>query len=239
MSSVWHFGDSYGRMDDGVLYPSKHFVHLISDKLKYDYLTFCSGGISNEMIFNKILEQSVNFKKNDIVFINWSFFVRGTFWDDTHKKIRSTNVMYSEMENIKMNPKWDDSIIIKVLPLLDYYLENHKDYNMRLFTLINNFLRLIEKNGIKIFYVFADYIDYIDNLLNVGCSLKFENGFAKWLKINDFHKEEDLHYTYGIQIALCDMFYRKTNEFNTSEKSLFLNIGDLDKNLIYKKTKLL
>lgn len=239
MSCIWHFGDSYGRMDEGFVYPSKHFVHLCADEIGYDYKPNSFGGISNEMIYSNILKELVSYKPNDIIFINWSFFQRASFWDNVNKKVRSTNVLYNEMEDIISDYKWEDSIIKNVVPMLDYYLNNSTDYNMRLFSLINFTLSYLEKIGVSIFYIFADTSEYESDLLNCGVNIKFENGFAKWLKINGLHKNQDLHYTYGIQSALSKLILSSTNNFKTYEHIVYPNINNFDRTLITKKENLL
>lgn len=239
MSSIWHFGDSYGRMDEGVVYPSKHFVHICADLIGYEYIPNSYGGISNEMIYFNILKELPKYKRNDIVFINWSFFQRASFWDDVNKKIRSTNVLYNEMEDIISDYKWEDSIIKNIVPMLDYYISNHKDYNMRLFSLINLNLSYLEELGVKIFYIFADKSEYESDLLKCGVNIKFDKGFAKWLKENGLHKNQDLHYTYGIQSALAKMILDLTNRFRIHNSILYPTINDFDRSLVVKKENLL
>jgi hypothetical protein len=239
MSFIWHFGDSYGRMDEGFSYSSKHFVHICADNIKYEYKPNSQGGISNEMIYANILKNLSLYKSDDIIFINWSFFQRASFWDSINKNVRSTNVLYNEMENIISDYKWEDTIIKNIIPMLDYYINNPIDYNMRLFHLINLTLSSLEKSGIKIYYIFADNSEYESDLLKCGSNLKFENGFAKWLKKNGLHKNQDLHYTYGIQIPLSDMILKRTINFTIKEKIIHLSINDFNKDLITKKENLL
>ena len=239
MSSIWHFGDSYGRMDEGFVYPSKHFVHLCANEIGFEYNPNSFGGISNEMIYANILKNLSLYKKDDIVFINWSFFQRASFWDSTNKKVRSTNVLYNEMDDIISDYRWEDSIIKNVVPLLDYYLNNPNDYNMRLFHLINLTLSFLQEMGVKIFYIFADTSEYESDLLTCGVNINFDKGFAKWLKENGLHKNQDLHYTYGIQPALSDMILNKTNKLTITNHIISLTINDFNKNLILKKENLL
>lgn len=217
--AIFHFGDSYTTVNDQLTQqPKDNFIQLIAKKLDSQYYNFGYCGGSNEMIFNILIQRAHEIKQNQIIVINFSFLTRGTFYDEITEKIDSTNTLYHEIYNIKYIEKANGNN--KLLSMIDYFLNYHKDYNFRLFSLIDNFFKmLIKEKNVKIFYIHIDDMDYIDNLLTSGTRIKFENGFGNWLKANDFHKEEEGHYSKNIQEVLFKIISDKTNDLNTKENS--------------------
>ncbi len=241
MNKFHHFGDSYATVkyyDD-----NKHFCHHIANSLRYSYCFNGFGGLSNELIFTRILSNLGSMVDGDILFINFSYLARGCYYDRKNKEIKSTNTLYNEMYNNKIfNKKIYNKEIINegVVDLVNYYLTNTIDYNVRLFTLIDNVFKFLFEKGINIFYIFVEEIDWSDGLLNYGVNISFKDGFGNWLVKNNFHKEEDIHYTVGIQPMLCDVILRKTNYLSKDcSKKIKIDIEDLDYSKILKPTKLL
>lgn len=228
MKTIHQFGDSYGSIifdDDHI--KTKNFVELCCNKLNYNYINKAKGGISNEMILNRLINSINKFKNGDIIFINFSFFSRGCWYDDTYKKIKSTNALYNEMYNIKQFQLAKNE---QVLNLVKYYINQSKDYNVRIFTLINSILLYIKSIGVDIFYIFSDETIWSDNLLNIGTSIKFPNGFSKWLQKHNLHFEEEGHYTRGIQPILANTILNKTNNFTQNVDIITIDIQDIDFN---------
>jgi hypothetical protein len=227
-STIHHFGDSYTTVNDQLtLKPKDNFIQLIGNKLNCQYynLGYCGG--SNEMIFNIILKHSDKIKNNQILFVNFSFLTRGTYYDEDTNKIEATNTLYHEIYDIKYFERANGDE--KKLLLVDYFLKYHKDYNFRLFTLIDNFFKfLIKEKNIRIYYIHIDDMEYIDDLLSVGNRIKFEGGFGNWLKANDFHEEEEGHYTKNIQDILFRIISDKTNDLN-SNKNCYITIEETNK----------
>lgn len=241
MNSMFHFGDSYGLCAKSINEPLKHFVEISADTIGYKYVKLVWPGMSNEMIFNSIISSLHLFKRNDIIFVNFSFWVRGCYWDENFDKIKSTNNLFNEIKNIKLQPEQLSSKKIQELQILiDYYLNMTEDYNRKLFTLINSIFVYLKKIGIKIYYIFVDDdTNWSNLLLTKGSNLKFENGFAKWLQKHSFHNEEESHYSAGIQNTLTDFILNNTNNF--TNKSLIIEMNDdvLNKNLIIKDKKII
>ena len=242
MKKLFHFGDSYGtvKYSGG----NKHFCHHISDSIEYEYISaFTYGGASNEIIFRKILEQLHNYKEGDIIFINFSFLSRGCFLNKVTNTIESTNILYNEIYDKKMFNKYKYSKILEenegVLCLLDYYIKNPIDYNFRLFKLINPLFEYLISKKISIFYIFIEESSYTDTLLNCGTNIKFEDGFGNWLIKNNFHNNEDIHYSIGIQPMLADVILKKTDNLNQNyESKIQITIKDVEyKTINYNLTK--
>lgn len=93
-NKLWTFGDSYTA---GILPDIDHFTpyveylkclgiskeefpecwgYQLAKKLNFEYETVSVGGSSNEEIFNNICTKSSEFKKGDIVIINWTYLNR-------------------------------------------------------------------------------------------------------------------------------------------------------------------
>jgi hypothetical protein len=215
MKTVYHFGDSYG-----VVPQSKTFVELAANKAGYNYHNQSVGGFSNEMILNTLLRSLNLIKPGDVVFINFSFFVRGCWYDEKTNRVRSTNELYQDVYSSKqyLEAKGDN-----IVALVEYYLKYTKDYSNRLFTLVNSTLEYLTLKGIKVFYIFLEDLEWTDRLLNVGTSVKFSNGFCKWLQKNKLHLEEEGHYSKGIQPFLASLLLTKTDEFRETSKTVFID----------------
>jgi len=227
-TAIHHFGDSYTSVNDFLTQkPKDNFIQLIAKKLNYEYNNFGYCGGSNEMIFNIILKHSHEIRDNQTLFVNFSFLTRGTYYDESTNKIDATNTLYHEIYDIKYFERANGDE--KKLLLVDYFLNYHKDYNFRLFTLIDSFFKLlIKEKNIKIYYIHIDDMDYIDDLLSVGTRIKFEGGFGNWLKANDFHKEEEGHYSKNIQDILFKIISEKTNDLNSTE-NCYITIEETNK----------
>lgn len=241
MNSLYHFGDSYATVkyyDD-----NKHFCHHIANELNLEYCFDAFGGLSNELIFDRILNRLNDFKEGDVIFVNFSFFVRGCYYDKKSKDIKSTNTLYNEIYNNKIyNTKLYNREILNdgVVDLIKYYLNNTIDYNVRIFKLIDSVFKFLNENGVLIFYIFIEEFEWSDFLLKNGTNISFTNGFYKWLQKNNFHNEEDIHYTVGIQPMLSDVILRKTNYLSKdSSKKIKIDIEDIDYSKILKPIKLL
>ena len=240
MKTLFHFGDSYGTVKN--YEHNKHFCNHIADYLKMGYVSYAFGGLSNELIFTTILENLHNLKKNDKIFINFSFFSRGCFFDEDENKIKSTNTLFDEINNNKLyNSLTDIKLKRNVKDLVNYYIENPKDYNVRLFNLINLTFKYITEKNINIFFIFIENSDYSSNLLKYGTNLIFENGFGHWLLKNKFHLGEDVHYTNGIQKMLADVLLRKTNNLkeDLKQNTIDISINDIDKTKIERSSKII
>ena len=242
MKKLFHFGDSYGTVK--YYGDNKHFCHHIADSIEYKYIpAFTVGGASNEIIFRKILEQLHNYGEGDIIFVNFSFFSRGCFLNKVTNTIESTNVLFNELyDNEIINKKKYSRVLEEnegVLSLVDYYVKNPLDYNFRLFKLINPLFEYLISKKISIFYIFIDESSYSDTLLTYGTNIKFENGFSNWLIKNNFHNNEDVHYSIGIQPMLANVILRKTNNLNQKcESKIQITIEDVEyKTINYNLTK--
>jgi hypothetical protein len=230
MNTVYHFGDSYGVIPRG-----KTFVELAANQAGYNYCNKSLGGLSNEMILNVLLKNLSVILSEDIVFINFSFLPRGCWYDEKFNRIRSTNELYHDVYSSK---QYIEAKGEHVIALIDYYLHQTKDYNVRIFTLVNSVLEFLNQKGVKIYYVFVENPEWIDPLVKVGTNIKFNDGFCTWLQRNKFHSEEEGHYSKGIQPLLANLILNKTDQFKKTSKYLFVDSHEINfKGVVSKKVK--
>lgn len=197
MGTLYHFGDSYGSVGSY----DKHFVRLISEKIgNINYTNQVTGGLSNEQILTKLLSCIMNIKKGDMLFFNFSFFVRGCYYDRDMGELKSTNYFYNDKSVFrKINTK-KDYIIDIITHLLDY----NEDYNRRVFHQFNAIFEQLHLMDIPIYYIFIVENEWSDALLNYGNKICFPTDFSTWLDDNGYHNQEECHYTRGIQENICD-----------------------------------
>jgi hypothetical protein len=198
MNKLYHFGDSYG----GTPKYGKHYVELLSDKLNLTYKQYCIGGSSNELILTRFLKQIYNFKDGDVLFFNFSFFVRGTYYDKNRNEILSSN--YFVNDTLRNYRERDLVGLEYVMSVFDYHVNNLEDYNRKVFDKFDTIFELLVKKNIKIYYLFIENSEFSDDLLKHGTNIKFSVGFCKWLHNMGYHKEEDCHYTRGVQDNIYD-----------------------------------
>lgn len=193
MNKLHHFGDSYATIPQG----TKHFVELLSDNLNLTYMSYGVGGSSNELILTEFLKRIYKFKEGDVIFFNFSYFVRGTYYDKDKKKILSSNLFVNDT---RRNYREKDLENLEyVMSVFDYHVNNLEDYNRKVFDKFDTIFELLVKRNIKICYLFIENSEFSDDLLKHGTNIKIENGFCKWLYEMDYHKDEDCHYTRGVQ----------------------------------------
>jgi hypothetical protein len=216
MNKIFHFGDSYGGTN---LENSKHFVRLMSEKMGYGYEHNCIGGSSNEMIFSKLLSNIFRFKSGDILFFNFSFFIRGSYYDLDEKTIMSTNRYVSENSDKNMYGKIQSRFfkidrLQYMTGILSNLLDYNEDYNRKLFEKFNILFELLTKKEITIYYIFNEDNNFSDDLLKYGNHIKFDNGFCNWLTEMGYHNQEDCHYSIGVQPNIMEHVFNKCPELN-------------------------
>jgi len=199
MNTIHHFGDSYGTVGEN----DTHFVELIAKKINYNYEG--NRGVrpssSNELMLNFLLYKIYDIKPGDMVFFNFSFFVRGCYYDKEQKKIFPTNTYYADGKNKDGKINVIDDYIRNVIIL---QLEYNEDYCMRLFHHFNTIFEQLHKRDIVVNYIFIEETPWCDELLTYGNKIKFDNGFSNWLHSMDYHREEECHYTRGVQELIYD-----------------------------------
>ena len=198
MNKLYHFGDSYGNNSQY----SKHYVELLSDKLNLTYEPYSVGGSSNELILTRFMKEIYNFQDGDVLFFNFSYFVRGTYYDKNRNEILSSNYF---VDDTLRNYRERDLVGLEyVMSVFDYHVNNLEDYNRKVFDKFDTLFELLVKKNIKIYYLFIENSEFSDDLLKNGFNIKFPTGFCNWLYQMDYHKEQDGHYTMGVQGNIYD-----------------------------------
>jgi hypothetical protein len=199
MNNIHHFGDSYASTGPY----DKHFVKILSEKNGYNYkmIDTIKPGSSNELMLNNLLYKIFEIEDGDILFFNFSFFVRGCYYDKEKKEIQSTNSYYCDGPNEYGHISKCDQYIRDVIT---YQIDCNEDYNRRLFHQFDTLFEQLYKRNIVVNYIFNEETPWCDELLKYGNKIKFDNGFVNWLYSKDYHKEEECHYTRGVQELIYD-----------------------------------
>jgi hypothetical protein len=212
-NTLHHFGASFA-----VVRKSKNFGNYIADDLGINYINYAKVGCSNEEILHEILDAYNNIKPNDIVLINFSRLSR-SLMVTSEGTFKSTNTLLNDANQTITNEglqlfRSDNGDI------LNYFIKYNYDYNFKLFTLITKILSNLEKNGIKIYYVFVkkEKLYYGSqsvselNYESIGKNqLIFKPNYHQWLVNNNWHNNEDIHYTDNIQKELADEYIKRIN----------------------------
>ena len=213
-NKLHHFGASFA-----VVRKSKNFGNYIADDLGVDYINYAKVGCSNEEIFHSILDAYNNIITNDIVLINFSFLSR-SLMVTPDGNFKSTNTLLND-DNQTITNEGLQLFRSDIGDILNYFIKYNYDYNIKLFTLISKSLSNLEKKGIKIYYVFVkkEELYYGRETVNkfnydsIGQNqLVFKPNYYQWLINNNWHNEEDIHYTNGIQKLLAAEYIKRMND---------------------------
>jgi hypothetical protein len=201
MGTLYHFGDSYGAVGEQDI----HFVTLISGRMgNIKYSNQVTGGLSNEQILTKLLSCVMNIQKGDMLFFNFSFFTRGCYYDREMNRIMSTNSIYNDSSLVYVKDKSNRAEHDYVIDIINHQLDHNEDYNRRLFHQFDAIFKQLHLMNILIYYIFIVENEWSDTLLNYGNKISFPTDFNTWLDDNDYHNQEECHYTQGIQEHICD-----------------------------------
>jgi len=223
MPNFWHFGDSFAFNNFHNPNQSNNFGDIISKRLKLNYKFNAEMGSSNELIFKNILSNLNNFEENDVLFINWSFFSRSCYINDSSYSLESTNRWYDD-NNLILNDydKTEESINFfnKHSFLMDYILNYNFDITYKLFNLfVSPLFSNLEDKKISIYNLFIknnDVLKYnkkpVDYKFNIiGNNIDFNKNYFDWLWDNKYMLNEEGHYAKNIQEKLADEIMSRMN----------------------------
>ena len=223
MPNFWHFGDSFAFNNFHNPNQSNNFGDIISKRLKLNYKFNAEMGSSNELIFKNILSNLNNFEENDVLFINWSFFSRSCYINDSSYSLESTNRWYDD-NNLILNDydKTEESINFfnKHSFLMDYILNYNFDITYKLFNLfVSPLFSNLEDKKISIYNLFIknnDILKYnkkpVDYKFNIiGNNIDFNKNYFDWLWDNKYMLNEEGHYAKNIQETLADEIMSRMN----------------------------
>lgn len=191
-NTLWRFGDSWSTTAD-LKYFEIELNHskYIADYFNLDYKNLGVGGYSNLQIFNDLIKNQNNFKKNDIVLINFASISRVATVENSQVSCISNGNEYNAN-------KLMDSIIIHdmVKPISDI-----------LFYLIRSFIVSLMETGIRIYFFFLDERINLELNNEIIFESNMGNGFINWCVENDYQDlspNGNVHYKLGSQIDIAD-----------------------------------
>jgi hypothetical protein len=213
-NTLYHFGDSFtiALGSDG------SFGKIIADYYELEYFHLGNGGDSNDQILEKIMKEQYPIKKGDVVLINFSFLSRFLTVDENGNLVSSARYFDDSNKGFTGDQREyfnnDDTV-------LDYFLNNNYEYNIRLFSLINTFLSILVERGITVYSVMIRKEDLYkgkkiykieDYDLKLFNELIFEPTYFDWLVNKGWKNEEEGHYTKGIQEELAQEYIKRIND---------------------------
>ena len=236
INTLWHFGDSFacwGNREQSDKEAKIGFSEYIAKHYNFNFNHFGEQGASNELILNKIIKNLNNFKSNDIILINWSFFTRFTY-SDKYENPQSLNLLQHKMNNtsLKLLKKNYSNLELISSEYLEYLIMHKTNFafseNIVLWkTIINPILINLQNKKCKIVNCFNDNIMDVSfpnstntnptsdiegtilhkSLYKIDWRKPHENGgeYIHFLHENGFYGEgEDVHYKFGIQKELAN-----------------------------------
>jgi len=228
IKNFWHFGDSYSMNDFSL--ENKHngfratiqndnFGDIIAKKLNRNYKFRGVTGFCNEEIFSRMLWNTNNFKKDDIILINWSYFTRGSYVDEKGI-IRSTNNWFDEnMPGITENGLEELQRYENYNFIMDYILKYNYDINIKLFQgNVVPYFHSLHKKGVIIYNLFINEIEKLTfgnkkykfkPYKELGNNIKFEEGYINWLREFEYHGDDEGHYTSEKQQIIAEEIYER------------------------------
>lgn len=193
----------------------KSWPNILSEKLDCYLKNYGEGASGNQQIFCEICKKSDEFKRNDIVIVQWSFIERYRIADNNGGWLKKGPGSQIESNN-ELNNDCHESIVINrtqkqyIEEIYDYEkiidrLSKEVGFEIYYWTIINDLIYNLPKNKLnQKKYLLHDYIiDQHDNIFSVV----LKNG-GKWIsdetnnQINDQHMGESSH---KIQ---ADLFYK-------------------------------
>jgi hypothetical protein len=194
MNTLWTFGDSftegYGcRMEDEYYKNywksgNKIWPLWLSELLDVKLVNCGIGGYSNEKIFDSIIDNWLQIKKNDYVFIGFTYPHR--FDVPIHNKLKS--IVHDFRDNDLTKEKFETIVNFQY-----YFSDNilYRDRQMKRFEWIKN---LLQKKECKLVVIWDVQVD----LKNLETITGATNG-----------KIKDGHLSYTGHKSLAEIFYKK------------------------------
>lgn len=206
-NKLWRFGDSWSTTkDDEFRDIELNHSQYIADYFDLDYKNLGAGGFSNLEIFSKLLENNDNYKKNDIILINFASVFRIAVVENGKISCTSNGDFNNEQ------PKLMQDIILNDMgkPISDI-----------LFFLIAKYLKTLEERQIRIYYFFLDGHGKLDLKNQLEFRGSQGNGFIFWCKDNgyeDLSPNGNVHYTVGSQKSIANKIIELIEQYDNQEK---------------------
>jgi hypothetical protein len=219
-NTLYHFGDSFGKAENY----ANSFGIKIANHYGLKYLDFSDGGLSNDQILQKMLNNLDLFKRADVILINFSYLSR-FFTLNPNLELTSTAKYFDD--NSGRGTDHYESFYQNRETLLDYFLNYNYEYNIKLFTTINSLLNGLKKRGVEVYSVllkkdslFMDGKEIKSNeySFNLPNEVKFNPTYYEWLVDRGWKNEEEGHYTKGIQDELASEYIKRIDIIRNNKK---------------------
>jgi hypothetical protein len=205
-NTLWRFGDSWSLTSDHI------HKHIESNHSKYisDYFGvklkhLGKGGFSNLEIFHTLLSNNNNYKKNDIILINFASTSRCAIIENDKVSCTANGSELVESNKIMMDILIND---------LQYPISNI------LFYLIKVYLEQLINKGIRVYHFFNDYHNNYCTDID-GVLIFNKNGYTDWCIENgyqDLSPNGNLHYTLGSQKSIANKIIQLIEKYDNQEK---------------------
>jgi len=197
MNTLYHFGDSYGTCDE----KETLFSHYISEHFHLQHKPLSVVGYSNLSIFSDILSHTHQFKPNDMILVNWSFFTRVDIPSEDIRIDGTRGFMNHSHEHFQKHfspyANW-------VIHGIDYI----KEESTKFFYMVEKYFQSLHTMGIESYHTFITQPQF-SHTLN---TLDFERSYYRWLENRKWKDEESMHYSWGIQEKLGKEYIKRIHK---------------------------
>lgn len=197
-NKLWRFGDSYSTTQDERFGDIElNHSQYISDYFNLELVHLGQGGLSNIEIFNKILSNNENYKKNDMILINFA---------SPSRTAVVQNNQISSTANGGEHTHDDENLKKIIINDLQYPISD------MIFYLVKPFLESLIDRGVKVYHFYNDYASKPNNIKNELIFRSFNNGFTGWVKEKgweDLEPTGNVHYLVGKQKELSQEIIKR------------------------------
>lgn len=212
-NKLWRFGDSYScTQEDRFGHIEQNHSLYIAEHFNLDLIHLGEGGFSNLEIVNKILSNGANYKKGDMILINFASPWRLAILENNEILKRDDGDNTFEGSNVIKTIVLNDLVI----PISDI-----------IFYLITPFLESLIKNGIKVYYFYNEFVVNEvpinitkKNLLDkneLEFNFKEHRGFINWVRNTgreNLSPSGNLHYVVGKQKEIAEEIINRIKSKN-------------------------
>ena len=214
---IWIFGDSYSAPFDNFEmgpwskeyikwkgYVPKTYGDNIADKLNTEVRNFALGGSDNDTIFESIIKNAPEFKKDDIIIVGWSSIVRFRLVNDAGNLV----FVLPNMDNSKLISDVSQTTMNEIL------VNRSKSLYFEEFKIRFNFLNWLLKD-----MKFIQWTPFVANFLTHKYVLGFVKENKTKINLETDGVINDTHYSELGHIELTNDFIKLINDDNLRRKN--------------------
>lgn len=229
-NKLYHYGDSFGTWYNPTKptqSSKKGFGTIIANHFNLEFIHRAEQALSNYQIATRMIEDMLKFKKGDMVLVNWSFLHRYPVMFRPFKDGRIATM--SEANNIRggasTNELPEEYLKYNVIHRADFLEE---EWNLLFWGMIKPILENLQTLGVGVYVSFNNNV--LGNSAHQNLFIKFLHGtklmnvftddLIMLLTDNNFLKEnEDVHYKFGSQQSIADMWIEYIENNNLQKKT--------------------